>query len=498
MEAAQANFEALLAREPGSGPVRFRLSIVHARRGRLLTAIALAEQALSDEPDRIEVLTHLARCHLLCGHPEAARRLATQALSLPRKQPAALDSLGVVLTRLDEPVLAMELFDQAIALDPDQASRYFNRALAHKQFGQSDAAERDLESCIALKPGHAKAHWMLSTLRTQDLGCNHLQRLRAQLDRTDRSPGEQELLALALFKELDDLADVSAAALALQRGIASRGAASTRDAPGATDALIAVCDEGFSRPRPLAKGGAAPVFILGMPRSGVALLGKLLSRHSKLQHLGFQPVFSRLLSQELGRDPTRRFDAEMFEQCRAIDFESLGRRYLAEVSPAAGKQLVICESHPMNFQLAGFIARALPGARMLHLMRDPIDNCVSILGHAGAETRLPDHDPAQLAACYREYQRLMQHWHQVLPDRIFDVSYESLVEKPEMVLRVVCSFLGIRYGSALRMGLQLHRRSIGRGARYAPYLPGLAAGLDPLSPAPAAPSRDHAAPVTLA
>ena len=57
----------------------------------------------------------------------------------------------------------------------------------------------------------------------------------------------------------------------------------------------------------------------------------------------------------------------------------------------------------------------------------------------------------------------MRHWHGVLPGRIMDVSYESLVEQPEMVLRVVCAFLGIRYASALRTGLRLHARSIGRG-----------------------------------
>jgi len=481
MDAAQVNFETFLAREPESGPGMFRLSLVHARRGRFLAAIDLGRRALAESPDQIEVLTHLARCHLACGQPEAARTLATRALALPRDNPVVLDSLGVVMTRLDEQALAMELFDQAIALDAGQASMYFNRGLAQKQFDLVEGAERDFEKCLLLSPAHAKAHWALATLRTQDLASNHLGRLKARLALTAGLAADEEYLSLALFKELDDMSDLDGARQALERGIASRhgrAVVSRRERQDRTDALVSVCEDTVFLPAPPVKAATAPLFVFGMPRSGVALLGSLLSRHSKIHHLGLQPVFSRLLSQQLGRDSSRAFEAKEFEQCGTLDFEELGRRYLAEVTSAAGKQLIICECHPMNFQLAGFIARALPRARMLNLVRDPLDNCMSILGFAGGDASLPSHDPGELAASYLDYQRLMQHWHRVLPGRIMDVDYESLVEKPEMVLRVICSFLGIRYASTLRMALHLHQRSIGRGLRYASRFPELVAGLE--------------------
>lgn len=483
MDAAKANFEAFLARDPGSGPGRFRLSMVLSRQGRYLAAIALAEQALAADPDRIEILTHLARCHLVCGQLELARSMATKALALPRENPLALELLGEVLTRLDEQAIAMELFDQAIALEPGQAAMYFNRGLAQKQFGLCEEAERDLETCLAMNPGHAKSHWILASLKSQDQASNHVQRLRQQLERCTRSTIHDELVSLALYKELDDLGDLEAAWPALERGIVSRRErwiASEYDERGGVDQLIKLCDEAFVPQQAPPKAEAAPAFIFGMPRSGVAVLGKLLSRHSKVHYLGYQRAFFPTLSGQLGRDSPRALNAAEIEQCRTLDFEELGRRYLSAVAPAANGQVLICESQPMNFQLAGFIARALPAARMLHLVRDPVDNCVSILGQAGGEPALPCHDPGKLAAYYLEYHRLMQHWHQVLPGRIMDVSYESLVAKPEMVLRVVCAFIGIRYGSPLRMGLDLHQRSVGRGRRYLPKLRSLAAGLAPL------------------
>jgi hypothetical protein len=69
----------------------------------------------------------------------------------------------------------------------------------------------------------------------------------------------------------------------------------------------------------------------------------------------------------------------------------------------------------------------------------------------------------------------MLHWGERLPGRIMEVSYDSLVERPETVLRVVCASVGLRYASGLRTGLMLHSRGIGRGSRYYQRLPALAA-----------------------
>jgi tetratricopeptide (TPR) repeat protein len=475
--AAQAAFEAMLARDPDSGPALYRLSLLQASQGRYVQAAQLAERAYAQQPDRLELLVHLARCRLMCGRTEAARDLATRALGMPREDAVLIDALGVVLTRLDEQSMAVELFDQAIAMRPGVASLHYNRALALRQFDQEEAAERDLERCIELNPAHGKAHWTLASLRARSAGEDHVDRLRAQLAQTPPGSAQEELFSLSVFKELDDLGRYAEAAEALERGIGSRRerwAQSGVEPRAATDAILRVCNEDFPVP-PLLRVETAPLFIVGMPGSGVGLVGKLLARHPRIHHLGLMRPFARLMSEAIGRDSTAPFNAPAFRAAARLDFERLGAEWRAAVSPPAGAPLVLCESRPMNFQLAAFIARALPGARFLHVTRDPVDNCVSVLARPGGEASLPSHDPGRLASSYLDYRRLMLHWDRQLPGRMFEVSYESLVEKPETVLRVLCGFLGIRYGSAMRTGLQLHSRSIGRGARYLDRLPALRA-----------------------
>jgi tetratricopeptide (TPR) repeat protein len=477
LAAAQAAFESMLAIDPGSGPALFRLSLIQARQGRFQAATALALRAQESEPERAELLAHLARCRAMTGRPEAARALATHALSLPRDNAVLLDALGVVMTRLDEQALAIELFDQAVALQPNLASLYFNRALAQKTFGQLAGAERDLEKCLEFNPAHGKAHWALAEMLPRGPIDNHLDRLRAQLRVAAPGSSQEEILSLSIFRELDDLGRPEEAWAALERGIASRRERwrSAGLNPRATsDALLAASDLGGAVP-PAERTPISPLFVLGMPGSGVAMLGRVLSRHSKVQHLGALSPFARLLSEAIGRDSLDPFDAAAVERFAQVDWPALGAEYLSAVTPPGARELLVCESRPMNYQLAPFIARALPNARFLHVTRDPVDNCVSILGHPGGEPGLPAHDPAALASAYLDYRRLMLHWDRLLPGRIMQVSYESLVERPETVLRVVCASIGLRYGSALRTGLDLHSRSIGRGARYLERLPALKA-----------------------
>ena len=477
LAAAQAAFEAMLADDPHSAPALFRLSLLQARQGRYLRATGLARRAFEQDPERPELLVHLARCYLMTGRPEAARVLATRALAMPREDAVLLDALGAVLTRLDEQALAIELFDQAIALRPGVGSLHFNRALAYKIFGQVAAAERDLERCVELEPGHGKAHWALAELGQRSPQDNHVARLREQLALAPPGTTQEELLALSLFKELDDVGEIQEAGNALERGIASRRGRWThsgQEPRAASDAILRTCSAELPAPAPV-RGAVTPVFVVGMPGAGVALLGSILSRHSKVHYLGSLRPFSRLLSEAIGRDSAAPFDAAAYQRAATIDFQKLGADWLSSVSPATGRQPLVCESRPMNFQLAAFIARALPGARFLHVTRDPVDNCLSILARPGAEASLPSHDAGKLASSYLDYRRLMLHWDRVLPGRMFEVSYESLVEKPETVLRVLCAFLGIRYGAAMRTGLMLHTRGIGRGKRYLDRLPALRA-----------------------
>jgi hypothetical protein len=143
------------------------------------------------------------------------------------------------------------------------------------------------------------------------------------------------------------------------------------------------------------KAAFAPVFVFGMPQAGSALLGNLLSRHARVQHLGHLPVFSRLLSHALGRDSQAPFTARELATAATLDLEALGARSAPPPSPRAASRCWCARA--ADEPPAGRPHRTRPaGARMLHVRRDPRDTCCRC-----------SRSPAATPACRRSRRR---HW----------------------------------------------------------------------------------------
>jgi len=121
----------------------------------------------------------------------------------------------------------------------------------------------------------------------------------------------------------------------------------------------------------------------------------------------------------------------------------------------------------MDFLLFALMARAVPEARFLHVSRDPLDTLLSCLAQPNTDGALPVHDPVELADYFAAQSRLLHRWERQWPGRLLDVHYDSLIEKPEMVLRVTCAFLGLRYETAMRGAVPVDTLSHARWLHYA-------------------------------
>lgn len=470
LAAAQACFEMILTRDSGHLQAHLQLATVQMRRGSATAAIRQAELALGLAPDDPEVLAFLAKSLLLSGKVVRARELALRATPGPGASDAALDALGAVLSQLGEHRRALQLFDAALAAPPSVPVQYFNRALARRAAGQAVEFEKDLEACLALDPGHVKAHWHLAQLRRRGRSSAHAETLRRMLETRSIGSGEHEVLALALFQELDGLGRAGEAWQALQAAMADRSQ------PPREPLQWAAFRNVLAQPLPTPTAPRGPVFVIGLPQSGVAVLGRLLARHPQVHDIGTVSAFSRRLNaamaQSLGE--FTRWDLSAAAATMAnLDYEALGRDYAQNVSAGNGVDTVTCECVPSNALLVGAIARALPHARFLHLTRATRDNALSLLALPRADSSLANESLADLFADLGRHRELMQHWQDNLPGRLMDVQYESLVHKPEMVLRVVCAFLGLRYTPSLDAH-DLQDRWIGRADPYADMLSALA------------------------
>ena len=481
----------LLPVAPHDPVVHFMAGVAYMQTQQLPLALDCLLKATQLEPGRADFLAQYARALTLVRRMREARLVADEAMNCSPNDPMTLETLGVAYTQVNAFEQAATAFRRAVALMPGQASSRFNLAQSLTAMGDNDGAERELEAGIRLEPRYWRAHLNLAQLRQQVPTNNHLERMQSLLAQHSSDIGAQIYLNIALAKECDDTANYPKAFEHYVRGnaaVRSLRAYSSKHDEAMFDALI--------RTFPGAQGGPAegdpthePIFIIGMPRTGTTLLDRILSSHPEVYAAGELQNFPTALQLASGSRIPILFDPDIGAHTRDIDWQRLGATYLAGTRPATGHTPRFIDKLPHNFLYAGFIARALPNAKIICLRRDPLDTCLGNFRHLfDWETPFYDYsfDLLDTGRYYIQFDRLMAHWRNVLPGRILEVPYESLVAAPEATARQLLAFCDLPWNDAClrsenntapvntpnawQVRAPIYRTAIGRWKQYEPQL----------------------------
>ena len=189
---------------------------------------------------------------------------------------------------------------------------------------------------------------------------------------------------------------------------------------------------------------------------------------------------------------------EFVEHSLAIDPLVLGRCYIAETRPQTGHTRRFVDKLPLNYLYAGLIRRALPRARLIALMRNPMDSCYAMYKTLFTAAYPFSYDLHDLGRYYCAWQRLMRHWEAVLGEALLVVRYEDLVANQEAVSRRMISHCGLEWqdacltfqqqqrpvvtASAVQVRRPMYATSVGKWRNYARQLSGLSRELAALGP----------------
>ncbi len=445
---AQADFEQLLARAPGHVPARLLLASVILAQGRVRGAAEQAKFAAFALPDDADMVCRVAQCLAKVGETLAARAtLQHPAVQHTRNTPA-LAALAHIHQGLGQHLEALALMDRAKALGFDNADFRFFRAIQLQFNGNLAEAEDELEACLKLGPTFGRASVALARLRRWNADENHLQFIAQRLREVAQGSEDHAGFEFARYKELEDLGRFDEAWDALARANALMHARLRHDSAAEAvlfDAIVERTTQQFCTPGAHRFDGPQPIFIIGMPRSGTTLLERILGRHSQVTPAGELADFSHQWRWVADQHGHRLLDAGLLAAAEATDFVEVGRRYLQQTQwRAAGKPWFV-DKLPPNFMLAGFIGKALPQARILHMHRDPMDLCFSNWRALFGDSFGYSYDLATLAAHHKQYARLMAHWHAVMPGAIHDVDYVRLASDTETEARALLEHCGLPF-----------------------------------------------------
>ncbi len=461
-DAAQAAAESLTRAFPQLALGWFWRSLVHQAQGNLTFAVVAAERAIQLDDQRAEVHAHIACCHLLRGDSFLALQSAQRAQALEPKDPIPLDGIAAVFSQCGDHLRAKSLYEQAAALAPEHAAIAVNLGNTLTQLGEFDAAEAAFERALSVAPRQAEAHWALAQLRPWTETDHHLDRLDRLLAHSRPGSSEAALIDFARAKELDDLGRVDTATEALQRAnqaMQQRLRFSLAADARVFDALDAVAGSLIDaapadRAATNAAGSPTPIFIVGMPRSGTSLVERLLGNHPEVRLGGELQDFSVCVKRELGLDGRAFVDDHIIARLPGIDWARVGDAYRARLTERFGRGGYVTDKLPGNHAYVAAIAAALPEARIVHVVRDPMDTCYAIYRQMLGAVYPFAYDQEILATHYVRYAAWMRRCESGLPKRIFPLRYEQLVSVPGLVTRQLYRYCGLEWVDGGKSGRQ--------------------------------------------
>lgn len=444
--AARISLESLLQRDPCHAPALLVLGQILRAEGRVRDAIGCLTKFLQHPPDDPVLICEAAETLLDLGETLASRSCLDTLRLNEASDGELLVRVASLRKKLGEHTVALDILNRAAQAGQASPDFRFQRALELIFNGHMGEVAAELNAALQEQPTFGRAALALTRLHKQTSENNHLADLYDRLTRVRRGSEDHIALEFAYYKELEDTGNYQEAWAALQRGNQLMSALQRHDPAFAWrlfDALVQRCTPELLGAGDAVHSGPQPIFIVGMPRSGTTLLDRVLGNHSSVTSAGELDEFGLQLRWAADHGVT--LDAHVVERLGDLDYAELGRRYLSQTQWRAEGSPFYVDKLPRNWMVAGLIHRTLPQARILNLVRDPMDVCFSNYRALLGDLFPWSYDLDALAQHYLQYRRVMDHWHAAMPGAILDVAYGDLTRDPEATARKVLSFCGLEW-----------------------------------------------------
>ncbi len=493
----------LLDKHPQHVVAQYELGHLLCKSGAIQQAIACYQSALEHDPRYVPALCEMGYALLLNHDAKTAEVCLRRALALAPNDTAIRSRLAQALHIQQKTAAAIEEVQHAIRLAPKSANH-------HTDLGSMYAAQGDLQGAIAahrralqLEPGNAKAALNLaSSKRFTVADESDIARIQCTLERAPGDPLSRRYAHLALAKVLDDRAHWEQA-FAHCRQAHQPFAAHARDDAARTRLLMeriaaVFCRDFVQSRRGIGDPDATPVFIVGMPRSGTTLVENIIAAHPNAHAAGELSYIPRLVQQLAADSESGNHYPEAARNLTPSLAERYGKGYVQQLRQHHANAARIVDKLPGNHLYLGLIAIILHNAKIIYCRRDPCDIAVSIYFTDFTSGHHYAHDLGAIGKQINSTRKLMDHWRDIMQQRIITIDYETLVVEPESVGRALLSHIGLDWhpaclqphtvartvstASQWQIRQPIYRHAVGRARHYRQHLDAVREALEAREP----------------
>jgi len=412
----------------------------------LASALALSPNHVYARSQYLNLLTRLGKYKL--AEQQVALLLEEQPQNLSFKVAKAN-----VLTGLGKIEQAIDIYQEVIIEDQSVAGFHLQIGHAYKAKGDIIKAVAAYQKAYQLMPNYGDAYWSLANTKTYQFSDEEIAQMQVQQNNEELSLVDKVQLNFATGKAFEDRKEYGKAFAAYQQGNSLQHAHSGFDInkiEQQIDEQIKYCTPAlFEKRGHLGLNTPDPIFIVGLPRAGSTLLEQILASHSKVDGTmelhNILGLASRLRGKNQNADSTEKQYPKNLHEINPDYFQRFGQQFIDETRVYREQAPLFIDKMPNNFLHIGLIRLILPNAKIIDARRAPMACCFSGFKQLFAEGQDFTYNLEDIGRYYQAYLKLMNHWHNVLPDFVLTVNHEDVVDDLETQVRRILDFCGLEF-----------------------------------------------------
>jgi tetratricopeptide (TPR) repeat protein len=448
---AEDIYRSILRRYPEHVEAMRRLAGIAGSHRKHSDAEVFLKQAVKIAPDYVRAWLDLSVVQLDLQEFEQAIVSAQRVVELAPDVAETQLALGNAMARADRVSEAAKAYRRALDLAPGHEGAFSGLGQQLKTLGRQADAIAVYRESIASNPRNAEPYWSLANMKTFRFTDDEIKAMESLVEDRELEELPRVQLCNALGFAYEGCGDFEQAFAYFQRGNEKRRESETYDpqeTEAATDRQITVFNTQFiEKHEGQGEADPAPIFIVGLPRSGSTLIEQILASHSQVE--GTHELND--LAYTVQSIPLQRREDRFPQNLPGLKphlWSRFGKDYLQRTLPFRDGAPRFIDKNPNNFIYIGLLHLILPNAKIINARRYPLDSCFGSYKQLFARGQPFTYDLTEVGEYYIQYQRLMDHWHEVLPGKVLDVQYEEVVADLETQVRSILDYLELPFEQA--------------------------------------------------
>ena len=392
---------------------------------KIVDAIATFKEGIKINPDFAILYNNLGNLYKRQNNLIEAEKLFRECISKDKNIAEAFNNLANLLRMQDKNEEAIINYQKALEINNKFFFAHYNLGITYISIGNFTEAQKSLKQAIKINPYFGESHRSLSRISHYKKNEPHLIEMKNIYQSKKITELQKSHLAFALGKANEDIKEHASSfqyykeANKLYRKTFEY---SGKDEINEFDKIKKIYTKDlFNKFKGSGYKNSSALFIVGMPRSGTTLVEQIISAHPSVyggDELNFIPELVN-----------RNNDIDKF---KIDEFQTIGEEYINKVKKLSNNSEFITDKLPINFMWIGFIKLILPNSVIIHIKRNPQDNCFSIYKNYFASPKIRfAYDLSEIVNYYKLYQDLMSHWKSLFANEIIEINYEDLVNRSE-------------------------------------------------------------------